>query len=54
MDSKDSIYEKIRNKKIDDIGRFLNNKLKEIKIVLDEKNKQYDNPQELKEFLRRR
>ena len=54
MDSSDVIFESIRNKKMDDVGLILNRKAVEMQKIRDEKNKDYQNPAELKEFLRKR
>lgn len=54
MNSDDTIFEMIRNRKMDDVGQILNRKANEMKKIRDEKNTNYQSPQELKEFLTRR
>jgi len=48
------IYEHIRNLNCEKIGPQLGQKAQEFKEILDEKDKNYTSPQELKEFLKKR
>ena len=50
----DRIFSKIRDKKMDDIGQFLNKKAVSMRKIRDEGNKYIEDPKLLKEFIKRR